>query len=33
MEKVAARLGEAITNAVKIQRFLDAMHPELRYAV
>jgi hypothetical protein len=33
MEKVAARLGEAITNAVKIQRFFDAMHPELRYAV
>jgi hypothetical protein len=33
MEKVAARLGESITNAVKIQRFLDAMHPELRYAV
>jgi hypothetical protein len=33
MEKAAARLGEAITNAVKIQRFLDAMHPELRYAV
>jgi hypothetical protein len=33
MEMVAARLGEAITNAVKIQRFLDAMHPELRYAV
>jgi hypothetical protein len=33
MEKVAARLGQAITNAVKIQRFLDAMHPELRYAV
>jgi hypothetical protein len=33
MEKVAARLGEEITNTVKIQRFLDAMHPELRYAV
>jgi hypothetical protein len=30
---VAARLGQAITNAVKIQRFLDDMHPELRYAV
>jgi hypothetical protein len=33
LEKVAARLGEAITNGVKIQRFLDTMHPELRYAV
>jgi hypothetical protein len=33
MEKAAARLGQAITNAVKIQRFLDAMHPKLRYAV
>jgi hypothetical protein len=33
MEKVAARLGEEISNTVKIQRFLDAMHPELRYAV
>jgi hypothetical protein len=33
MEKVAARLGDAITNAVKIQRFLDAMQPELCYAV
>jgi hypothetical protein len=33
MKKVAARLGEAITNAVKIQRFFDAMHPELCYAV
>jgi hypothetical protein len=25
MEKVAARLGEEISNTVKIQRFLDAM--------
>jgi hypothetical protein len=33
LEKVAARLGTAINNQVKIQRFLDAMHPELRYAV
>jgi hypothetical protein len=33
MEKVAARLGEEILNTVKIQRFLDAMHSELRYAV
>jgi hypothetical protein len=33
LENVAARLGTAINNQVKIQRFLDAMHPELRYAV
>jgi hypothetical protein len=33
MEKAATRLGEEITNTVKLQRFLDAMHPELRYAV
>jgi hypothetical protein len=33
LEKVAARLGTALNNQVKIQRFLDAMHPELRYAV
>jgi hypothetical protein len=33
MEKVAARLGEEITNTVKIQRFLDAMHLELCNAV
>jgi hypothetical protein len=33
LEKVAARLGTAINNQVKIQRFLEAMHPELRYAV
>jgi hypothetical protein len=33
LEKVGARLGTAINSQVKIQRFLDAMHPELRYAV
>ena len=33
LEKAANRLGTAISNQVKVQRFLDAMHPELRYAV
>ena len=33
LEKLSARLGKRITKEAKIQRFIDAMHPDLRYMV
>ena len=33
IERIAQKLDTAITTPVRIQKFLDSMHPELRYAV